>query len=77
MRCAECDAFLSEYTAATVRYAGLTDRLGMAVSGDTGDYAFYQLLNEVIRARLECQRTKKALQVHRDGCTVRKRPDAL
>ena len=50
---------------------------GAGGAGDTGDYAFYQLLNEVTQAQLECQRTKKALQVHRDGCTVRQQPDPL
>jgi hypothetical protein len=77
MQCAECDAFLSEFTAATLRYASLTDRLGAAVSAGTEDSAFQKLLNEVTQARLECQRTKKALQVHRDGCPLRKRPDQL
>jgi hypothetical protein len=77
MQCAECGAFLSEYTAATVRYASLTDRLATTVSAGTQDSAFQKLLNEVTHARLECQRTKKALRVHRDGCPVRKRPDSL
>jgi hypothetical protein len=65
MACAECQAFLSNYTSASERYAALVLMLEtMAEAENFADPAFLKLKNEVEAARIDCVQAKEALRVH-------------
>ena len=69
-RCTECKAFLSEYQAATELYAAMTERLKKTKRDNLApdpESAFQKLRDEVRQARLDCQRYREALRIHREG----------
>ena len=67
LRCAECEAFLSAYMAAAERYASVADRFSKARGPVVPDAALREKLSaELTDARLNCEKYRKALHVHRE-----------
>ena len=67
MLCAECEALLSEYMAATELYATLSAKLTREPGDRVASPSFKQLSDEVTQARLDCQRARRFLHDHRKG----------
>ena len=64
MRCAECEAFLSEYQYAVEHYKALCQTFSELPEAEALDP---MLTIQITEARLDCERYKAALGVHREG----------
>ena len=64
MRCAECEAFLSEYKYAIEQYEALRKKFSELPETEALDP---KLTIQITEARLDCERYKAALGAHREG----------
>ena len=67
MRCAECEAFISEYKYAVEQYKALCKRFGELPETAALDP---KLTGQITDARLDCERYRAALEVHRESHAV-------